>query len=213
MKTNAVILFVALTLTYNQVCANDQYVEAMQKNIQMVYDGRSAEEIQNAVNTFERIGNAEKDKWEPFYYASFGYIMMATREQEPARKDVMLDKASEILKKAAGIQPNESEIVALEGFIYMMKVTVDPAIRGQQYSGLAMQAFGKALGMNPENPRAMALMAQMEFGTAQFFKSSTTNACSKANLAIEKFENFKSDNALAPRWGKEMSLSLLKNCE
>lgn len=209
MKTSMLILF---TFCSAALFANDKYEQAMQTNIQAIYKAQSTEEIQQAVNSFERIGTAEKSKWEPFYYASFGYIMMSTREEDGAKRDALLDKATEVLKKASVIQQNDSEITALEGFIYMMRVTVDPATRGPQYSGLAMQTFGKALGLNPENPRAMALMAQMEFGTAQFFKSSTASACEKASNAAAMFDTVDTAGALAPRWGKETALQVVKQC-
>lgn len=193
--------------------ANDKYEQAMQTNIQSVYQAKTTEELQQAVNSFERIGNAEKDKWEPFYYASFGYIMMATREADGAKRDALLDKATEVLKKATAVKANDSEIVALEGFIYMIRVTVDPATRGQQYSGLAMQTFGKAIALNPENPRALSLMAQMEYGTAQFFKAPTDKACETGKQAVEKFKTFKSDNPLAPQWGKESADRFTQQCK
>jgi hypothetical protein len=210
MKTKMLILF---SFCSTLLFANDKYEQVMQTNIQSIYKAQTAEEMQQSINIFERIGAAEKSKWEPFYYASFGYIMMATREEDGAKRDVLLDKATQVLEKASAIQKNDSEIIALEGFIYMMRVTVDPATRGQQYSGLAMQTFGKALGLNPNNPRAMALMAQMEFGTAQFFKSPTTSACEKATNAIAMFDATSSVGPLAPRWGKETAMQVAKQCQ
>lgn len=210
MKTTMIIL---LSFCSALLFANDKYEQAMQTNIQAIYKAQSAEEMQQSINSFERIGAAEKSKWEPFYYASFGYIMMSTREEDGTKRDALLDKATEVLGKASAIQKNDSEITALEGFIYMMRVTVDPASRGQQYSGLAMQTFGKALGLNPNNPRAMALMAQMEFGTAQFFKSSTAGACEKASNAMAMFDAPSSADPLAPKWGKETAMQVAKQCQ
>lgn len=207
------LLIAALACLAVIASANDRYTEAMQKNIEVVYTAKSVEEIQAAVNAFERIGDAEKSKWEPFYYASYGYLMIALRVNEPAAKDKQLDLALETLKKASAVNPGESEIVALEGFIHMIRVTIDPASRGQQYSGLAMQTFGKAIGMNPENPRALALMAQMQYGTAQFFGSPTTEACGTLNKALEKFETYKSTNPLAPVWGKSMAEGMKAQCK
>lgn len=208
-----IILGLVALLASLVVNASDKYGEAMQKNIQLVYAAASAEEIQSAVNALERIGEAEKDKWEPYYYAAFGNIMLATREKEATKKDAYLDQAIKHVEKAQALNPAESEVVALEGFVHMIRVTVDPASRGQQYSGMAFQAFGKALAMNPDNPRALVLMAQMQYGTAQFFGSSTSEACSTLNRSLEKFETFKSDNALAPRWGKEMAERMMEQCK
>jgi hypothetical protein len=103
--------------------------------------------------------------------------------------------------------------VALDGFIQMIRVTVDPASRGAKYSGLAMQLFGKAVGLNPENPRALSLMSQMQWGTAKFFNAPTTDACATANQALKKFETYKSPNPIAPAWGKGMTENMVANCK
>jgi tetratricopeptide (TPR) repeat protein len=204
---------IALFITIGTFANNEKYVEAMKKNIDVVYKAATIDELQSAVNALARIGEAEKTKWEPFYYASFGNIMMANREQDGTKKDAFLDQAKAMLDKATAIQPNDSELAALEGFIYMIRVTVDPASRGPQYSMLSMQAFGKALTINPNNPRAMALMAQMQFGTAQFFKQEPTEACEANRKALELFNSAKPTNPLAPAWGKGMAESLIKSCE
>ena len=214
MKT-AMIILLSILLGYAPFTFADdnKYAEAMAKNIQTVYAAQSIADLQSAVNTLDRIGSSEKTKWEPYYYAAFGYIRMATREQDAAKKDAYLDQATAIASKAKALSANESEIICLEGFIHMIRVTVDPASRGQQYSGLAMQAFGKASALNPENPRALALQAQMQYGTAKFLGSSTTEACAVLDAALEKFDSYKSKNPLSPQWGREMALKLKKDCK
>lgn len=179
----------------------------------MVYTSKSISDLQGAVNSLERIATTEKTKWEPYYYAAFGYIMMANVETQGNKKDSYLDQAGAMINQAKTIDEKNSEIVALEGFVHMIRVTVDPASRGQQYSGLAMQTFGKAIALNPENPRAHALLAQMQYGTAQFLGSSTAEACSANDAAIQKFAVFKSDNPFAPQWGKEMAEGLKTKCK
>ena len=207
------LLIGLLLLVVQSLSANDErYMEAMQKNIQTVYTAQSIPELQNSVNALERIASAEKTRWEPYYYAAFGYIMMAIQEQDGGKKDLFLDQAMAAIEKAKTINAGESEIIALEGFVLMIRVTVDPPARGPQYAGLAMQTFGKASGLNPENPRALALLAQMQFGTAKFFGSPTVEACSTLNTSLEKFDTYKSDNPLSPQWGREMTLGLKKEC-
>ncbi len=191
-----------------------KYAETMSKAIGQVYKAKSPEEIQQAVNTLERIGNAEKTKWEPYYYAAFGYVMMANQQGDGTKKDALLDQAVSQLQKASVIRPNDSEIVTMEGFVSTIRLTVDPATRGQQYSAAAMQSFGRALGLDPENPRAMGLMAQMQFGTARFFSSSTDEACATAKKARALFATANSSaDSLAPAWGKGMVEGMLANCK
>lgn len=212
MKTIAVTIF-SVIVAITAFAHDDKYTEAMKKNIDAIYVADNIADLQQAVNAFERISAAEKTRWEPFYYASFGYIQMAMLEQEAARKDAFLDQAITALNKAREIAPNDSEVIALEGFIYMIRVTVDPATRGQQFVPMAMQSFGKSSAINPENPRALALMANMQYGTALFFGSPVTDACATLDKALDKFATFKSDNPLAPQWGKPMAEALKKQCQ
>jgi tetratricopeptide (TPR) repeat protein len=209
-----ILLVVFFFAHANSVFATDgKYEQAMKKNIDAVYKAQTLEELQASVNSFQRIAEAEKSKWEPNYYAAFGNIMMATREKDGAKKDTYLDLAMESIKKAKELAPDESEIVALEGFVHMIRVTVDPATRGQQFAGLAMQTFGKAISLNPENPRALSLLAQMQYGTAQFFGSSTAEACATLDKSLEKFASAKSENPLAPMWGKQSAEALKTQCK
>lgn len=211
MKTITLITLLSFSLFAK--ATDDKYTEVMSKNIEAVYKAQTADEIQKAVNSFDRISNAEKERWEPLYYSAFGNIMLANRENEGGKKDGYLDLALAALEKAKTIKPNDSEIVALEGFIHMIRVTVNPASRGQEYSGKAFEAYEKAIAINPNNPRALALMAQMEYGMAQFFKSPTTSACGTNTKAIEKFETTKPENPLAPMWGKGMTEDLKSKCK
>lgn len=214
MKNNiSTFLLLTLGIMAMSFVSDDKYTAVMEKNIQLTYTAQSIADLQTAVNAFERIGAAEKTKWEPLYYASFGYIMMANREQDGTKKDGYLDKALTSVEKAKQLQKNESEIIALEGFIHMLRITVDPASRGQQYSAMAYEAFNTAVALNRENPRALSLLAQMQFGTAQFFNSPVTEACGTLARSIEKFGTYKAGNPLAPQWGKAMAQGLQEKCK
>ena len=89
MKTSAIILLVSALSNYLLPMVGDdtKYAEAMSKNIQTVYTSQSAAELLSAVNALERIASAEKTKWEPYYYAAFGNIMVAYREPDGKKKD------------------------------------------------------------------------------------------------------------------------------
>jgi hypothetical protein len=208
---NLVITIVFMSASF-WTSANGRYEEQMLKAIAAVYKADTVSEFMPAINTFERIAAAEKTRWEPYYYASFGYLMLATREQDGAKKDVLLDKADAGLKSASELAPSESEIVALSGFVLMMRVTVDPGSRGPQMSGQAFAAFSKAIALNPENPRALALMAQMQLGTAKFFNMPATEACETAGKAAGLFD-LPVSNPLAPSWGRPMNEALLAQCK
>jgi tetratricopeptide (TPR) repeat protein len=208
--TITVIFFTLSTLA---VADDKQYEAVMKKNIQALYEAKTADEYQTSINAFQRIAGVEKNKWEPHYYSAFGYVMIAAKGTAAEQRDANLDLALESIKKAAELSPNESEIIALQGFVYMIRVSIDPASRGPQFAGLAMQYFQSALKLNPENPRALCLLGQMQFGSAQFFGSSTDEACATINAALDKFDTFKSENTLAPQWGRQMTERLKQSCK
>src|SRR5688572_29536162 len=157
MKKYNVITLLSMLIVFSiggAACPND-YVEAMRKSIEAVYKASDIPQLQQAVNTFERIGAAEKSRWEPRYYVAFGYLMMANHEKEAEKKDAYLDRAKTAIEGAKALAPEESEIIALEGFVYMLRVTVDPGSRGPEFTPKALLAFGKANTLNPDNPRAL----------------------------------------------------------
>ena len=210
MKTMLTSLLLVITCSLQ---AQDKYTETMIKNINTLYQAKTIEDYQASVNAFERIASAEKSKFEPYYYSAFGNIMMAVREQAPDRKDSYLDLAARAVEKANALKPNDSEIVTLEGFVHMIRVTVDPQSRGQEYSAKAFTAFNKAVVLDGENPRALALLGQMQLGTAKFFGSDTSEACATTGKALEKFDSFKAAGNLSPRWGKAMAEGVKANCK
>lgn len=212
LRSTSLILAILIVTGSFPASANDHFVEAMQKSIGEIYHASSIEQYQIAVNKIERIGAAEKTRWEPFYYAGFGYIMMANLELDARKKDQYLDQALASVGKAKNLVEKESEVIALEGFVFMMRVTIDPASRGAEFAPRAMETFAKALALNPENPRAMVLSAQMQYGTAQFFGSSTQEPCENVKKAMVKFNSVYSSTPLAPQWGKAMAESLAGQC-
>lgn len=210
MKT---VLTSLILLSVCYVQAQDKYTTTMLKIIDTLYRSKTSEEYQASVNAFERIAAAEKNKYEPYYYAAFGNIMMAVNERDPAKKDNYLDLASADVQKATAIKQNDSEVIALEGFIHMIRVTVDPQSRGQEYSAKAFTAFNKAVALNPENPRALALLGQMQLGTARFFGNDSAEACATSGKALEKFATYQPSAHLAPHWGKGMAEEVQASCK
>ncbi|MEO1053634.1 MAG: hypothetical protein AAFX87_23565 [Bacteroidota bacterium] len=204
-----------LTFVFALICsvsfANDKYEKAMLASIDKVYKAGTVEEYKNVINELERIGNAEKDKWEPHYYASFAYTKLASNSKLDDR-DNYLDQAQEQLKKAMNLSKDNVELVALQGFIHTLRITVDPPTRGQLYSGLSIQEFQKARQLDPENPRALFLLGQVLYGTAQFMGTDTKDACALIAKSVQQFDQYNADNPLAPKWGKSSAQAAYQQC-
>jgi tetratricopeptide (TPR) repeat protein len=212
-KQSILILLLTIVLPFTKSFANDKFTEAMVKNISLVYHAEDVATYQEAANAFERIAQAEPARWEPLYYAAFAYILMSDKETDKVKKDASLDAAIVVLEKATLLTHDQSEVSAMLGFAHMMRIPIDPASRGMMYAPKAMQAFEKAVALNANNPRALALKAQMEFGTAQFFGSGTEAPCALNAKALELFDKFVPENQLTPVWGKSMAEGLVQKCK
>lgn len=207
------LAFVFVWITF--VKASDPaYVKAIQKQTEAMKAIQSAEESQAVSNGFMRIAEANASEWLPLYYAALTQTTAAFRFE--VNKDQYFDQALELVKKADGIAPGNSEITALHGYILMGKISLDPANRGQSLSPEAMQLFGKAISLDRENPRAVTLMSQMELGMAQFFGQGPEKACGMARMGLELFakEQAKVDETyILPTWGKMNAEQVVSACK
>jgi len=211
MKSILSIVFIGIT---SVAIANvGKYERTMLQNIAALNEATTSDEYQKVINTLDRIGMAESNKWEPYYYGAYGNILLSIKVSKLTEKDQYLDEAQIRLDKAVEVSPENVELITLQGFVHMMRLAADPATRGQQYAPLAMQEFNKAVAMDDMNPRALIMRAQMKFGTAQFFGSGTEEACSEAAKSLELFDNaVKSEDSLAPGWGRGQAEGFVKQC-
>ena len=67
--------------------------------------------------------------------------------------------------------------------------------------------------MAPDNPRAYLMKAENLFHTPKMFGGSIPKASDIFKTAVKKYEVFVPVNELAPNWGKEHALDMIKTCE
>lgn len=183
--------------------AQNNYEKAMTGGLEKLGASSSVEDFQNAANIFERISVTETNEWLPLYYAAHCYVIMSFQTADNAQKDKVLDKAQAFVDKAMKLVPQESELYALQAFIYPSRITVDPMNRGAQYLGLMNQAIEKAISLNPENPRAYYLKAEITMNLPEGFGGGAAIAKPIFETAKAKFDSFKPVSPLHPNWGKE----------
>lgn len=203
-------VFFSLTLllcSFSALLAqNEKYVKAMQDKVVAVDSVRSTAELLALSAAFERIGDAEKTQWLPYYYASLAQVnaayMLGMENLKPDKVDPMADKAEALLTKAeANVQKN-SEIFVLKKMIASLRMMGDPMNRWQTYGPQAAEALQTARTLNPENPRIFLLEAQDKFFTPEQFGGSKTEAKKLFEEALKKYEAFKPATSLDPVWGK-----------
>ena len=193
--------------------ANEAYEKAMGLSIETLFQSKTIPEYVEVANQFERISQIEKAEWLPLYYASFAYIMISFQEPDNAKKDSYLDQAQKYLDQAKAIDPNESELYMLQGFLYPSRINVDPMNRGMLYMGDMNKSLDKALELNPDNPRVYYLRATIMHHTPEAYGGGAAKALPLYQAAVEKFSIFKPKTAISPNWGKEINDLELKSAQ
>lgn len=207
------ILFLLTLVAFAAKAQNKKYIQTMESSIPAIYQAKTLEDFDPLVNKFDRIGQAESQRWEPYYYASLAHVFKAFRIEDLKAKDMALDQALTALEKGSAVSENNAEILALRGFINMIKIGVDPGTRGQTLSPKIMADYSKALQIDPENPRALLFKGQMLFGTAQFFGTGVDQACALVDQSIALFDAESPESTIAPRWGKHSALQYKEQCK
>lgn len=203
MKKGLIVL-VASLMTATVFAQSEKYTKAMEVLVPAVDTTRSIEGLINLANSFERIANAEKTQWLPFYYAALCNINMANmyfQMQQPDKIDPLMDKAEPMLKKAEELEKNNTELFCLKKMFNTGKMMADPMNRFMTYGPAAAEALETAKKLNPENPRVYLLDGIDKFYTPEEYGGSKTEGKKLFEEAQKKFEAFKPASSIHPSWG------------
>ena len=206
MKTLS-LLFLFLSVSIAAICQSERYESAMKAHVDRLDSLKSAAEWLDAANAFERIAEAEKNQWLPYYYASLGQVMTGFMSGTPGtpfgadKTDPIADKAEQLVLKAEAISKENSEIFVLKKMIASLRMLADPMNRWQTFGPQAAEFLQQAKKLNPDNPRVYYLEGQDKFYTPEEFGGSKTEAKALFEESMKKYEAFKPESPLHPQWG------------
>jgi hypothetical protein len=182
---------------------SDKYAPAIKKNIAMLDSAMQKGNAKELANNFERIGDAEKTLWLPYYYAAYCNILSTYTENDKSKIDAIADKAEELITKAETLAGKEnSEIDVIKSMIASAHMMVDPQSRYMQYGAGSSSNIEKAKSLDPTNPRPLYLEAQAKFYTPAAFGGGKDVAKPLFEKSISMFDTFKPETDLHPTWGK-----------
>ena len=187
---------------------SEKYTKAMQDKLVVLDSTRDVNALKDLSAAFERIGDAEKTQWLPYYYAALaqvnaGYsITRGNMGGMTEQLDPVADKAEQLINKAEAMSKDNSEIFLVKKMIASLRMMADPMTRYMQFGPKAQEALETAKKLNPENPRIYLLEGQDKFFTPEQYGGSKTEAKKLFEQALEKFSAFKPASSLDPVWGK-----------
>lgn len=212
------LMVTGLFLFNSSFAQSERYTKAMTEKVTAVDTVRTADGWREVANAFERIAEAEKTQWLPYYYAALGqvnvgYFSMSSNPAAgnlAATVDPLADKADELLAKAKTLRSkDDAEIYILEKMIATLRMSADPMSRYMKFGPMAAEALAKAKTLDAENPRVYLLEGQDKLYTPEQFGGSKTEAKKLFEGAIARYETHKPETALSPRWGKGTAVYML----
>jgi hypothetical protein len=202
---------VFLLLMFAGLAQSDKYKAAMAANVAAVDTSYSVGGLVALANSFERIGDAEKKEWLPYYYSALAHVNSGLMQMNGASgsvdatvTDPIADKAEAALNKAAALTTDNAEIQIVRKMIANLRMMADPMSRYMTYGPIGTEALEKAKSLSPDNPRIYMLEGQDKFFTPEQFGGSKTEAKVLFQTAMQKFNTFKPETALHPNWGKRV---------
>jgi hypothetical protein len=209
------VLSVAIILFATVIFAqSDKYTSAMKTNIALLDSMMTKGNGLELANNFERIADAERTQWLPYYYAALGTVSQAYVEKDNSKKDAIADKAQQFIDKAEAILGKEnSETDVIKSMIATAHMMVDPQSRYMTYGSASSGFIAKSESLDSTNPRPVLLEAESKYYTPEAYgggKAVAKEYFDKANALNEKF---KPETELSPNWGKntlQYFLSLYK---
>ncbi len=189
---------------------SEKYVKAMEAKIGQLDSNNKADAWKELGNAFERIADAEKTQWMPYYYASFCQVMAGYNSMpldgsmgdNSSIADPFADKAESLLNKAEALSKDNAEIYCVWKMIHSLRMSANPMGRYMTEMPKAAEALGRAREINPGIPRIYILEGQDKFYTPEQYGGSKTEAKALFEKAQELFGSFKPESSIAPNWGR-----------
>lgn len=203
-------LFLALLVALSAGAQNDKYTQVMQKNITLLDSAKSIDELTSLAATFDRIGDAEKDKWLPYYYAALAQTWIGWN---PATtdKDANSAKINAYLAKAEALEKN-ADLYTVENMSATQQMMVDPQTRWATNGKDASSALQKGMTADPNNPRLYYLQGMSLFNTPPQFGGGKDEAKPLFEKSIALFKSAQ-PKLLYPSWGQKQAEQMLAQCQ
>lgn len=209
MKKGLLLLLAAVIGTAS-FAQSEKYMKAMEPKVAMLDSNNTVDTWKDLANSFERIGEAEKTQWMPYYYAAFATVMAGNLSlpmdgsfgDNSAITDPLSDKAEQLINKAAELAGENSEIYCVKKMISSFRMMGNVMARYTTDGTKAAEALEKAKSLNENNPRVYILQGQDKFYTPEQFGGSKEEAKKLFEKANEIFSSTKPANSIEPQWGR-----------
>ena len=205
---NLVVLFVLLLQLPLQAQSPNQ-AKVLESAVMQFNQANNTSSYKQLYLQFEQLYSVDKTNWLIPYYAGMTKSIMCLLKM--GDRDALANDALLWVARAKAIEVND-EIYCAESLAYTAKMSVNPALRWFTYEGKIKNILSLAKKLNPSNPRAYILEANIQQKLPFIFGG----GCKSAKPLIQKAELFISNqnraNSIEPSWGIQSLVKLKKAC-
>jgi hypothetical protein len=190
------------------------YADMLGATIAAVMNTGDAAELKALANKLERAAAVAPADWMPRYYQAYALLINVFQSKEDSdAKDATLDQAEAALAQARQLKGDESELLALQAYLYQARLGISPMLRSAKYSRLVNETVAQAKKLNPANPRPYLVGANNVYYTPSIFGGGAEAAKPLYEEAKAKYAAYRPASPLAPNWGQDQLLGRLKKYE
>ena len=205
---NLFIFFILLVQLQVQAQATNQS-KALEAAVMQFNQATKNQAYQELYLQFEQLYALNKTNWLIPYYAGMTRSIMCLLKM--GDRDALANDALLWVGRAKSIMAND-EVYCAESLAYTAKMSVNPALRWFSYEGKIKKALSFAKKLNPSNPRAYVLEANIQQKIPFIFGG----GCKSVKPLIQKAElcfNAQTKvNSVEPSWGFQSLVQLKKAC-
>jgi hypothetical protein len=213
MKKSMLSFQIFIFIAFTAKAGNNDYTINMLHAKKMTDTATIENTLVIAANYFERIALMNPGKYLPYYYAAYCYTRISHMNKTDKKRDYWVDKAQTEIDKANEIDPKNSEIMVMKGFVLQARMDISPMVRGFKYNSETMGYFDQAREIDPENPRSYLWKGVNLFHTPKMFGGGKDKAYPLIKTAIEKYKSNSSKDSLAPDWGYTYAMEMMEKCK
>ena len=205
---NLVVLFVLLLQLPLQAQSPNQ-TKVLESAVMQFNQANNPNSYKQLYLQFEQLYSVDKTNWLIPYYAGMTKSIMCLLKM--GDRDALANDALLWVARAKAIEVND-EIYCAESLAYTAKMSVNPALRWFTYEGKIKNTLSLAKKLNPSNPRAYVLEANIQQKLPFIFGG----GCNAVKPLMQKAElclnNQTKRNPIEPSWGMQSLIQLKKAC-
>jgi hypothetical protein len=205
---NLFIFFILLVQLPVQAQATNQS-KALEAAVMQFNQANKNQDYQELYLQFEQLYAVNKTNWLIPYYAGMTRSIMCLLKM--GDRDALANDALLWVGRAKSIVKND-EIYCAESLAYTAKMSVNPALRWLVYEGKIKKALSFAKKLNPNNPRAYVLEANIQQKIPFIFGGGCKSVKPLMQKAELCFNAQTKVNSVEPSWGFQSLVQLKKAC-